>query len=598
MRKLMLAVAAAAGLATASAEAVFRAGTDGSLAKPKKVTLAAGEDWLPFAATPGVKKGSALDFASVCGIDAPAGKYGNVVVRNGHFEFEKRPGVQQRFYGVNLCFNANYVDYADAKAFADRLAHLGYNAIRIHHYERTLTEGSKDGTTINPNRMKQLDGLLAACAESGLYVTTDLFVSRNVPWRAIGQDRDGIVPMDIYKAMVRTNEAAYANLEAFTRALLGHVNAYTGRRWADEPALAFISLVNENNVGNHGGIKEGAPRKAAADLECAFYRRMERLLHGEIGTKALLTDMNGWTNYDEYRACRKEYDYVDNHFYVDHPHFLEQDWRLPSSCPNENPLKGHLRGAPGAGRIREQGKPFTITEWNYAGPGRYRGVGGIFTGAWAAREDWDGLWRFAWSHGDEGIVRPEKCRLGYFDMAGDPLSLASERATMCLFLRGDLAAGDTKAMQVDSEEGSLTLVTPRTLGGFAERGRIAAGGLTAEIGERPATVWASAVDGNPLAESSRILLTHLTDVQNTGAQYADDSLKVLLDWGGLPHLMRRGKAEIRLETKGTKVYALRADGERCGEVPARRDGKCLLFTAEIARDPGSATYLYEIVTEK
>lgn len=564
---------------------------------PKKVTLAAGEEWLPFAAAPGVKKGSALDFASVCGIDAPAGKYGNVVARNGHFEFEKRPGVPQRFYGVNLCFNANYVDYADAKAFADRLAHLGYNAIRIHHYERTLVEGSKDGTTVNPDRMKQLDGLLAACTEAGLYVTTDLFVSRPVAWRAVGQDRDGIVPMDLYKAMVRTNEAAYANLEAFTRALLGHVNAYTGRRWADEPALAFISLVNENNIGNHGGVREGAPRKAAADLECAFYRRMEKLLHKEIGTKALLTDMNGWTNYDEYRACRKDYDYIDNHFYVDHPSFLEEPWRLPSSCPNENPLKGRPRGAPGAGGIRERDKPFTITEWNYSAPGRYRGVGGIFTGAWAARENWDGLWRFAWSHGDEGIVRPEKCRLGYFDMAGDPLSLASERATMCLFLRGDLKTGDKEAMQIDSEQGSLMLVTPRTTGGFAERGRIVAGGLTAEIGETPATVWASAVDGKPLAESSRILLTHLTDVQNSGAQYADDSLRVLLDWGGLPHLMRRGKAEIRLETKGTKVYALRADGERYGEVPVRRDGKFLSFTAEIARDPGSATYLYEIVAD-
>lgn len=600
MKSIFPLIAFAAFASVVNAEAEFRAGMDGLLARadgsvmPRKVVLKADGNWLPFAVTPGVKKGSALDFLSVCGIDAPAGKHGDVVVRNGHFEFANRPGVPQRFYGVNLCFNANFVDYADAKAFAERLARLGYNALRIHHYERTLTEGSKDGTTINPARMKQLDGLLAACAEAGIYVTTDLYVSRNVPWRTIGQDRDGIVPMDVYKSLVRTNEAAYANLETFTRALLGHVNVYTGRRWADEPALAFISLVNENNLGNHGGIPEGEARKAAAELERAFYGRMEKLLHKEIGTKALLTDMNGWMNYDEYRACRKDYDYVDNHFYVDHPHFLETPWRLPSSCPNENPLKGKPGGAPWAGRIREQDKPFTITEWNYSGPGRYRGVGGIFTGAWAAREGWDGLWRFAWSHGEEGIVRPEKCRLGYFDMAGDPLSLASERATMCLFLRGDLAAGDEKAMKVDSEAGSLTLVTERTIGGFVERGRIAAGGLTAEISGAPATVWASAVDAKPLAESSRILLTHLTDVQNTGAQYADDSLRVLLDWGSLPHLMRRGKAEIRLETKGTKVYALRSNGERCGEVPSKRDGKYLLFKADTGRNSGSATYLYEI----
>ena len=559
--------------------------------------IRANADWLPFAVTPGVKVGSALDFSKVCGVDAPAGKHGRVVIRDGHFEFERRPGVPQRFYGVNLCFTANFVDYPDAKAFADRIAHLGYNAIRIHHYERTLTEGAADGTAINPKRMRQLDGLLAACTEAGLYVTTDLFVSRRVPWRTLGQDRDGEVPMDEFKALVRTNEAAYANLATFTRALLGHVNAYTGRRWADEPALAFLALVNENNIGNHGGVPEGAPRKAAADLERAFYARMERLLHQEIGTKALLTDMNGWQNYDEYRACRKGYDYVDNHFYVDHPKFLEKPWRLPSSCPNANPLKGNPGGAPWAGRIRESGKPFTITEWNYSGPGRYRGVGGIFTGAWAAREGWDGLWRFAWSHSDKGVLRPETCPIGYFDMAGDPLSLASERATMCLFLRGDLATGDAEAMKVDTKEGSLTLVTPRTAGGFAERGTIRAGALTVEIRETPATVWASAVDGKPLVDSSRILLTHLTDVQNTGIRYADDSLKVLREWGGLPHLMRRGRAEIRLETKGTKVYALRSDGERCGEIPVRRDGACLVFTAETGRASGTATYLYEIAVE-
>ena len=573
--------------------------SDGArLVMPRKVTLAANDEWLPFAVAPGVKKGSALDFATVSGVDAPAGKYGHVIVRNGHFAFEKRPDRPVRFYGVNLCFNANYVDFDDAKAFADRLAHLGYNALRIHHYERDLVEGSADGTTLNPRRMRQLDGLLAACVEAGVYVTTDLFVSRPVPWRALGENRNGLVPMDEFKAMVRTNEAAYANLEKFTRALLGHVNVYTGRRWADEPALAFISLVNENNLGNHGGIPEGPARKAAADLERAFYARMERLLHQEIGTKALLTDMNGWTNYDEYRACRKDYDYVDNHFYVDHPRFLERDWQLPSSCPNENPLKGRPRGAPGAGAIREPDKPFTITEWNYSAPGRYRGVGGIFTGAWAAREGWDGLWRFAWSHGDAGIVKPETCRLGYFDMAGDPLSLASERATMCLFLRGDLATGDQQAMKVDSETGSLTLVTPRTSGGFAERGTIRAGVLTAALDSAPATVWASSVDGKALGESSRILLTHLTDVQNTGAQYADDSFRVLLGWGGLPHLMRRGRAEVRLTTKATKVYALRGDGERAGEVAARRDGNALVFTLDTAREAGAATYLYEIVAEK
>ena len=326
--------------------------------------------------------------------------------------------------------------------------------------------------------------------------------------------------------------------------------------------------------------------------------RREREALGEIGVKALLTSENcGWHSASLEAMRETCYDYVDDHFYVDHPSFLVRPWSLPSKCGNRNPALPGWLPPEHIAFTRLADKPFTVTEWNFSGPGMFRGVGGIMTGAMSALQDWDGLWRFAWSHSDKGVLHPEACQLGYFDMAGDPLSLASERATMCLFLRGDLATGDAEAMKVDAKEGSLTLVTARTVGGFAERGTIRAGALTAEVRETPATVWASAVDGKPLVESSRILLTHLTDVQNTGIRYADDSLKVLREWGGLPHLMRRGQAEIRLETKGTKVYALRSDGERCGEVQSRRDGAFLVFTVETGRTSGTTTYLYEITVE-
>ena len=74
-------------------------------------------------------------------------------------------------------------------------------------------------------------------------------------------------------------------------------------------------------------------------------------------------------------------------------------------------------------------------------------------------------------------------------------------------------------------------------GVFSEGGRMRAGCLAADCGGVPATIWASSLDGKPLADSSRILLTHLTDVQNTGATFEDDTMRVLLAWGDLPHLM-------------------------------------------------------------
>ena len=111
-----------------------------------------------------------------------------------------------------------------------------------------------------------------------------------------------------------------------------------------------------------------------------------------------------------------------------------------------------------------------------------------------------------------------------------------------------------------------------------------------------ATVWASSLDGKPLAESGRILLTHLTDVQNTEIVYGDRRLTVLRASGHLPYLMRAGVAEVALAVRpgSYKAYALAADGKRRGEVPVRFENGRLGITCSVARDPAEATYVYEI----
>jgi hypothetical protein len=224
------------------------------------------------------------------------------------------------------------------------------------------------------------------------------------------------------------------------------------------------------------------------------------------------------------------------------------------------------------------------------------GLGGIETGAVAAREGLDGLWRFAWSHGIKGVYGPKP--MTYFDMSGDPLSLAGERASLCLFLRGDLKQGDANALVENRKTGGLRIVTERTCGGFEEAGLVEAGILRAKL-DGAATVWASALDGKPLKSSDRILFCHLTDVQNTEIAYADSSRKELLRWGRMPHLMRKGKAEVLLElgAGNWRVFALDCAGNRRGEVVCNASGGTLGFEADIARDPANATMLYEIVAK-
>ncbi len=686
---------------------------DGGISELAKggLTIEANGDWVPFGDTTEIVPGSALDFSKLGWIDAPAGRHGRVVRRGAHFEFEWKPGVPQRFYGVNLCFQANYMDADTADALCGRLARLGYNALRIHHHERELCEES-DGTAIRPGQMAKLDNLLNACIRHGLYLTTDLFVSRPVTYRACGIDRDGTVPMGDFKEMVPFHDGACANYLAFARAFLTHVNPATGRRWADEPALAFLALVNEGNLGNYGygflerlpeamaawrawlareraknpaafeGVTDAVPknpwangRQEAAfalflsDVETDFARRMRRFLREEIGCRALISDMSCWLNPIAYQLTRREYDYVDDHFYVDHPRFLEKDWRLPSRCPNENPARGRDAGFQGVACHRLLDRPFTVTEFNFSGPGQYRGVGGIMLGAQAALQDYDGIWRFAWSH-SKAVLEPRP--IGYFDVAGDPLQRLTERAVLALYLRRDLKpfdrtfalvypeeeirgdfgkgpqanfrhlwfgwhaklgtaigkgrpAGVTDALEypatlsadeahfrrlaggrkpgdgrilIDRDRGVFGVDTPGTQGFFTEGGASRTASLEATVSGAPAAVWASALDGREVSASRRLLLTHVTDVQDVGTVYGDRKKTILLKWGRLPHLMRRGRADVTLtfaDARPCKVHALNMDGSRRAEIPATVDGRRLSFTADTARDPADATCLYEIV---
>ncbi len=677
------------------------------------VVLQAGAEWEPLPLLLEIEPDSALDFSKLGWIDAPAGKHGYVVAKGPHFEFEKMPGKSQRFYGVNFCFGANAIDPALSERVAERLMRLGYNSVRIHHYEGELTRGSADSVTLNPEAMAKFDALAAALIKRGLYLTTDLFVSRSVPWKEIGEDQPGNVPMDLFKSFIYVHPGAKENQKKFIDNFLTHVNPHTGRSYAEEPALPWIVMINEGNHFNFPGQFERPEWRAAwtrwitkkraedaafaeipdslpenfwgtgkhlsafqifiADVEIDFMNEWKAYLRDTLKCRALFSNQNGWTHrVSDQRSRAATYDYVDDHFYIDHPHFLDRPWQLPSSCPNVNPIRsGHIGGY-NCAFLRLLDKPFTISEFNYSAPGMYRGIGGILTGALAAQQDWSALWRFAYSH---TANMGEPMRLGYFDMISDPLGQAAERASMCIFMRGDIAPhAETAAVDFSNQDltqprdgafpssnlshwrpvveqckvganvgagngtpfekdfggftpqpaseparaialnapvpGAMTLNTARTCGGFIEKGALQAGAIRFDVGDVPATVWVSSLDNTPVAQSRRLLLSHLTDVQDSDMKYGNRGRNILLDWGRLPHLVRVGQAKIELTLDAPEqcaVYALSTAGNRLNRIPVViKDGR-LTFTADSSnrrtfepRDtelPRGAVMLYEIIRE-
>lgn len=132
-----------------------------------------GDGCRPFVYDRSVEPGSALDFSFL--LDAPAGKYGFVTVRDGHFVFEKN-GAPVRFHGGNLTFETCYPDREEAGILAERLARIGYNAVRLHHFDYKLCAGNGPG--VNPEALDRLEYLVHACKQRGIYITFDLYTAR------------------------------------------------------------------------------------------------------------------------------------------------------------------------------------------------------------------------------------------------------------------------------------------------------------------------------------------------------------------------------------------------------------------------------------
>lgn len=159
-----------------------------------------------------------------------------------------------------------------------------------------------------------------------------------------------------------------------------------------------------------------------------------------------------------------------------------------------------------------------------------------------------------------------------------------------------------RPVRVDASNGAMRVVSQRTCGIFGERGRLRAGALAVDIGDVPAAVWISSLDGEPLGRSWRMLLTHVTDVQCEGLRWEDAACRKLLSFGRKPFLVKNGFARIAVCVDGSpdggagfRVHALSFSGERRCEIPCTRTDRGLLsFVCDVARDRTDATCLYEI----
>jgi hypothetical protein len=185
-------------------------------------------------------------------LPAPAGKDGPVRAgTDGHLYTGDR---RVRFFGVNLCFDANFPPKEDAEKVAARLAKFGVNVVRFHHMDMFAApagiraRGAATTAELDPESLDRLDNLIAQLKRRGIYANLNLLVSR--PF-----SRGDGLPAEIETVDWKDrhvvgffHEPARKTQQDYARNLLTHRNPHTGLTYADDPAVAFVEINNENGL--------------------------------------------------------------------------------------------------------------------------------------------------------------------------------------------------------------------------------------------------------------------------------------------------------------------------------------------------------------
>ncbi len=205
-------------------------------------------------------------------LDPPAGKHGFVIVKNSRFYFED--GTPVKFWGVNLVFGACFPEYDQAEKIAKFLASLGINLVRLHSMDRWLEPNGiwdkNDPKKISITQLNKLDYFIYCLKKEGIYIDLNLLVTRD--FSKINKKFSGLAlggkPACLFASDLIDLQKKYA------KDLLLHFNPYTKTTYNNEPAIAFIEIVNECSIFHYWfmGVLDGFSRPK---VELSYYFRKE-----------------------------------------------------------------------------------------------------------------------------------------------------------------------------------------------------------------------------------------------------------------------------------------------------------------------------------
>lgn len=261
--------------------------SDGPFLPPAPAIRFDTRDWFPYE---GIKvaerRGTALDMSRL--LAAPAGKHGLLSRRGEDFVFAD--GTKVKFWGTSITDLMNAPSHAQSDFIAELCAQLGINLTRHHLMDaawstgHNIFRGDQNTQELDPDYLDRMDYLVAQLQKRGIYQNFD-FIAQRKPFVVDGiRDADQVQPG--YKMVGELDEQAMKLQERFIQQLLSHTNKYTGKRYADDPALVMTAINNESTLFFLGDWGQG-------ELKSPFHRKLLAQLYNQwlkarIGDRAAL----------------------------------------------------------------------------------------------------------------------------------------------------------------------------------------------------------------------------------------------------------------------------------------------------------------------
>lgn len=182
-------------------------------------------------------------------LDPPAGKHGFLHASyDGHFTFDD--GTRMHFFGVNIARESIFCTREEIRNAVRTLARAGINIVRFHHFDEKdgiIASASPSEVKLDERKLDSLDYWIYELKRAGIYTYLDLLDYRQ--FRASeGVQNANALPRGS-KPMAVFNRTLIRQQQAYARALLReHINRYTGLAYADDPAIAFVEVFDENGL--------------------------------------------------------------------------------------------------------------------------------------------------------------------------------------------------------------------------------------------------------------------------------------------------------------------------------------------------------------